>query len=109
VEETLLLNWILHVKIVKGTFGNTHYIPDHMGVDHGGFNMFMTAVLFCDFSIPPRGWWKPLALRRSSYCDRVHDPEPPSPLGGKVGMGVIKVLWSTPTLTLPPHRRGRGF
>jgi len=31
------------------------------------------------------------------------------PLGGKVGMGVKKVSWSTPTLTLPHHRRGRGF
>ena len=29
--------------------------------------------------------------------------------GGRFGMGVIKVSWSTPTLTLPHHRRGREF
>jgi hypothetical protein len=42
------------------------------------------------------------------FCDRVNNPEPPSPLRGEGWDGGDKGFFlSTPTLTLP-HRQGEG-
>ena len=61
------------------------------------------------FSVPFGDGGNPSPSGEDSFCDRVNNPEPPSPLRGEGwDEGDKGSSSSTPTLTLPP-RRGRGL